>query len=65
VEVKRKLAHALNAFLDPVRERRAEFETQPGLVEEILHVGNQRMRAHAAETMERVYQAMGITYFRD
>jgi tryptophanyl-tRNA synthetase len=65
VEVKRKLARALNAFLDPIRERRAEFETRPGLVEEILHAGNQRMRALAAETMERVYQAMGVTYFRD
>jgi tryptophanyl-tRNA synthetase len=64
VEVKRKLARALNAFLDPIRARRAELEARPGLVEEILHAGNQRMRRVAAETMERVRAAMGLTYFR-
>lgn len=65
VEVKRKLARALNAFLDPIRERRAEFAAREGLIEEILHAGNSRMRAIARETMERVREAMGMTYFRD
>ena len=32
VEVKQKLITALNTFLDPIRERRAEFERQPGLL---------------------------------
>jgi len=64
VEVKRKLARALNAFLDPIRERRAALERQPTLVEDVLHAGNRAMRAIAAETMERVREAMGITYFR-
>src|SRR5204863_4081758 len=35
VEVKKKLARALNGFLEPLRERRAQYEAQPGLVEEI------------------------------
>ncbi len=65
VEVKRKLARALNAFLDPIRARRAELEAQRGLVAEILHAGNERMRRVAAETMAQVRAAMGITYFRD
>ena len=65
VEVKRKLARALNAFLEPIRERRARFEARPGLVDEILHAGGERMRGIAEETMERVGVAMGITYFRD
>jgi len=64
VEVKRKLARALNAFLDPIRERRAALERDPTLVEDVLHAGNRAMRAIAAETMERVRAAMGITYFR-
>lgn len=64
VEVKRKLARALNAFLDPIRERRAELETRTGVVDEILHAGNARMRVEAIETMERVREAMGLTYFR-
>lgn len=64
VEVKRKLARALNDFLDPIRERRAEFAARPGLIEEVLAAGNRRMRREAAETMERVRCAMGLTYFR-
>lgn len=64
VEVKRKLARALNDFLDPIRERRAEFAARPGLIEEVLAEGNRRMRREAVETMERVRDAMGLTYFR-
>ena len=64
VEVKRKLAKALNEFLDPVRERRAEFAGQDGLVEEILRDGNVAMKEVAVETLERVREAMGLTYYR-
>lgn len=64
VEVKRKLARALNRFLEPVRERRAGFAAQDGLVEEILHAGNEHARAVARETMALVNDAMGLTYYR-
>ncbi len=64
VEVKRKLATALNAFLEPMRERRARLAARPSLVDEILAAGNARMRAVAGTTMERVHNAMGLTYFR-
>ena len=64
VEVKRKLARALNEFLEPIRERRADFAARDGLVEEILHAGNETLRGVAAETMERVHEAMGLTYYR-
>jgi tryptophanyl-tRNA synthetase len=64
VEVKKKLALALNGFLEPIRERRARFEQQKDVVEDILHAGNERMRAEASETMRRVREAMGLTYFR-
>ncbi len=60
VEVKKKLARALNAFLDPIRERRAHFAADPGLVEDIIIQGTRRMRREAQETMERVRQAMGM-----
>ena len=65
VEVKKKLARALNSFLGPIRERRAELETREGLVEEILHAGNRAAREVARDTMERVREAMGLTYYRD
>jgi tryptophanyl-tRNA synthetase len=60
VEVKKKLARALNTMLDPIRERRARCEAQPGLVEEILAEGNRRMRLEAMETMALVRVAMGL-----
>jgi tryptophanyl-tRNA synthetase len=63
VEVKRKLAAALNAFLEPIRERRDRFAAEPGLIEDILAAGNARMRAVASDTMERVRAAMGLGYF--
>jgi tryptophanyl-tRNA synthetase len=64
VEVKKKLARAINSFLTPVRERRARFEQETGIVEAILDDGNRRMRDVARETMGRVREAMGLTYFR-
>jgi len=65
VEVKRKLASALNDFLEPMRERRADLAGRAGLVDDVLAAGNARLRAVAADTMERVHEAMGLTYFRD
>jgi tryptophanyl-tRNA synthetase len=60
VEVKRKLAKALNAFLEPIRQRRSELEAQPDLVDEVLYEGTQRMQATARRTMEMVHRAMGM-----
>jgi len=60
VEVKKKLARAINDFLNPIRERRAYYEQRPGLVEEILREGTQRMQAEAQETLEQVHDAMGM-----
>ena len=60
VEVKRKLARAINGFLDPLRERRAYYESQPGLVDDILVAGIRRTRGIAQSTMEMVYDAMGL-----
>jgi len=64
VEVKKKLARALNNFLDPIRERRAYYEQRPQLVEEIIREGSRRGRAIAAETLREAREAMGISYFR-
>ena len=64
VEVKKKLVRAVNDFLEPMRLRRADFEARHGYVAEVLHAGNQRMRVVARETMARVRDAMGLTYFR-
>lgn len=60
VEVKRKLARAINTFLEPLRERRATYETQPGLVDDILIDGVRCARRIAQETMGMVYDATGL-----
>lgn len=64
VEVKKKLARALNQFLDPIRERRAYYEERPHLVEEIIHNGSDRARAEAAATLSEARSAMGLNSFR-
>ncbi len=63
VEVKQRLAAALNDFLDPIRERRRSYEQRPGEVEAILRQGTARGREIARETMAGVRQALGIAYF--
>jgi tryptophanyl-tRNA synthetase len=60
VEVKRKLTRAINNFLEPIRERRADYEAKPGLVEDILVDGTHRMQIEATKTLEMVYDAMGL-----
>jgi len=62
VEVKTKLAAALNAHLDPLRERRAAVLAKPQHLRELLFEGSKRARLVAAETMARVRDAVKITY---
>ena len=61
VEVKQKLALAINNFLDPIRERRAKYETQTGLVDEIIYNGTLKMREEARETLNLAKKAMGLS----
>lgn len=60
VEVKEKLTAALNSFLDPIRERRAQFE-EAGLVEEIIVTGTERVREMTKATVFEMRKAMGLT----
>ncbi|MDR1625704.1 MAG: tryptophan--tRNA ligase [Spirochaetia bacterium] len=60
VEVKQKLARALNGFLDPLRERRAGYESRRGFVEEVIYDGTQTMRAEARKTLDAATKAMGL-----
>jgi tryptophanyl-tRNA synthetase len=64
VEVKKKLFAALDTFLAPIRQRREEIEARPDVVDDILLAGNDVMREVARDTMGRVRDAMGMTYFR-
>lgn len=64
VEVKKRLARALNAFLEPIRERRRQSEAQPGMVAEIIAAGSARAREEAAHTLSLMKAHMNMDYFR-
>lgn len=63
VEVKRQLVEAMEHFLAPIRERRAELAAKPTLVDEILAAGSERVRREASTTLHEVRQAMHLDYF--
>ena len=62
VEVKTKLARALNATLEPLRERRREVMARPDHVRQILVDGSRKAREVAQVTMERVRDAVRLRY---
>jgi tryptophanyl-tRNA synthetase len=62
VEVKTKLAAAINQMLDPMRERRGAALARPGYLREVLVEGSRRARAEAQATMARVRTAVGLQY---
>ncbi|MBU0572752.1 tryptophan--tRNA ligase [Patescibacteria group bacterium] len=61
VEVKSCLTEVLNGFLEPIRERRKEFQKNPEIVEEILRNGKKKVRLEAQKTLSEVKEAMGLT----
>ena len=61
VEVKEKLTVAINNFLDPIRERRAEIEADSGLPEQVIYEGTIRTAKIASETAFMMKKSMGLT----
>ena len=64
VKTKRYLLEILDRELRPIRERRLEFAKDMGEVYSILEKGSERARNVAAQTLDEVKSAMGITYFK-
>jgi tryptophanyl-tRNA synthetase len=60
VEVKQKLAAAINMFLDPFRERRRKFESDKGYVEQVIVEGTMKMNDIANDTLKVMRSAMGL-----
>jgi tryptophanyl-tRNA synthetase len=60
VDCKMKLAEGVIEHFAPLRERRAEYEKDPGRLDEIIVAGCERAREEAVRTMEKVHTAMGI-----
>lgn len=65
VKVKRFLSAVMQEELEPIRQRRKEFERDIPAVYEMLKEGCEMARAAAAETLSEVRKAMKINYFDD
>lgn len=65
VKVKKFLNKVLQAELEPIRQRRKEWEQRLPEVYDILKVGSQEACQVAAETLKDVRAAMRINYFDD
>ena len=63
VEIKVALASSINKFLNPIREKRKELESNIVLVEDSLLSGIERTRSIASETIEQVKEAMKISRY--
>jgi len=60
VEVKRRLAEALNDYLAPLRARRKILLAHPDELKEILASGTEKARILAGQTMDEVMRKMGL-----
>jgi tryptophanyl-tRNA synthetase len=65
MKCKKFLNQILNEFLEPMRQRRHEFEQDIPEIYNILRRGTEKARETAAQTMSEVRQAMKINYFDD
>lgn len=65
MKCKKLLNSVINRMLDPIRERRHEFEQDIPEIFNVLKKGSDEARAAAAQTMDEVRKAMQIDYFND
>lgn len=60
--LKKYVTAAVNDYLAPIRERRADLAQKKGYVQEILHAGNAQANKIANATLDEVRKAMGMVY---
>ena len=65
MKCKKFLNEVLNKILEPMRQRRAELETDIAEIQNILKRGTEQAREVGAQTMDEVRRAMRIDYFND
>lgn len=65
VKIKKFLNNIIQAELEPIRARRAEYEKDLPAVYDMLKQGSDAARSVAAETLSKVRRAMKIDYFHD
>ena len=65
MKCKKLLMNILQDTLEPIRQRRSEFESDIPAVYDILKQGCEKAREAAVETMDEVRRAMKLNYFED
>ena len=60
--LKKYVTAAVNDYLAPIRERRAELMADPDYIRDILAEGNRRANEIAEATLAEVREAMGMVY---
>ena len=65
VKVKRFLNNVLQEELEPIRQRRHEYEKNIAYVYDILKKGSEEAKLVAEDTLKKVKEAMRINYFDD
>lgn len=63
MKVKKYLNEVMQAELEPIRNRRLEFEKDIDAIYDMLKNGSDKARAVAANTLKEVRSAIGIEYF--
>lgn len=61
--VKKRLAEVVQAFLEPIRLKRAQYATDPKGVMSIIRKGTEVAEKVAAETLDEIRRAMCLDYF--
>ncbi len=62
LECKKPIIDAINAELEPIRQRAADIERNPDMLRSIVAEGCARAREVAEDTMDEVREAMGLAY---
>ena len=65
MKCKKMLMQVINRMLDPIRQRRHEYEQDIPEIFNILRRGSEAAREAAVQTMDEVRNAMRINYFDD
>ncbi len=63
VKVKKYLNEIIQAELEPIRNRRNQYQNNMDYIYEILKDGSNQARLIASQTLQEVRDAMGINYF--
>ncbi len=57
---KKLMTEIINSWLDPIRKRRKQFESDPGQIDSLIRRGNDRARAIASSTLREVRTVVGF-----